>query len=327
MSKFTDSIEVRIRAGNGGAGSVSFRREKYVPKGGPDGGDGGKGGDVYIMADRRFYNLSHLFKDRLYHAKPGDAGLGRRKHGSDGEDLTIMVPPGTQVHDAETGELICDLVDELTPVCIAKGGVGGLGNTFYKSSTLQTPKFAQHGMPGEERTVILDLKLIADVGIIGLPNAGKSTLLSKLTNAQPKIADYPFTTLIPNLGVVTRPDGREYKIADIPGIIEGAHLGQGLGLSFLAHIERVKVIVYLIDASSEDPKYVYTLLRDELVSYNKMLADKEHCIILSKTDLADPQTVKKAAKLFGKKKVIPVSSETGENLDLLLDQIDILLGD
>ena len=327
MSKFTDSLQIRIRSGNGGPGSVSFRREKYVPKGGPDGGDGGKGGDVYIVADRRFYNLSHLFKDRLYSAGHGETGHGARKHGSDGEDLTISVPPGTQVLDADTGELLCDLVEELVPVKLLEGGIGGKGNCFYKSSTMQTPKFAQHGIPGAERTIVLNLKLIADVGIVGLPNAGKSTILSRLTNARPKIADYPFTTLIPNLGVVMKKDGTEYKIADIPGIIEGAHLGHGLGLSFLAHIERVKVILYMIDVSSEDPLYTFSLLQEELASYNKMLARKKHCIILSKTDLADPDAVKKAAKLFGRKKVIAVSSQTGENLEKLLNEIDRLLGE
>jgi GTP-binding protein len=327
MSKFTDSIQIRIKAGHGGPGSISFRREKYIPFGGPDGGDGGKGGDVYVAADRRFYNLSHLFKDRLYAAGIGEQGHGARKHGADGNDLTILVPPGTQVLDADTDELICDLLEENKPFLLVKGGTGGKGNEFYKSSTLQTPKFAQHGMPGEERTIILNLKLIADVGIVGLPNAGKSTLLSKLTNARPKIGAYPFTTLIPNLGVVMHEDGTEYKIADIPGIIEGAHLGHGLGLSFLAHIERVKVIIYMIDASSEDPLYTFELLKEELSSYNKMLASKSHCIILSKTDIADPETVAKAVKLFGRKKVIPVSSETGENLDKVFKEIEKLLGD
>jgi len=254
MSKFTDTIEIKIKAGHGGAGSVSFRREKYVPKGGPDGGDGGKGGNVHILANRSYTNLSHLFKDRIYAGENGHTGEGRNKNGADGVDLILKVPVGTEVCDADTGEKICDLVEEDIPVLLATGGFGGKGNVFYKTSTNQSPKYAQHGIPGEEKRISLNLKLIADVGLVGLPNAGKSTLLSKLTNARPKIADYPFTTLIPNLGVVNCEDGGHYKIADIPGIIEGAHLGHGLGLSFLQHIERVKVIIYMIEVTSEDPK-------------------------------------------------------------------------
>jgi GTP-binding protein len=238
----------------------------------------------------------------------------------------LNLPVGTEVIDAETGEVICDLVEEEKPVTVAIGGFGGKGNTFYKSSTHQAPQFAQHGLPGEEKTFILNLKLIADVGLVGLPNAGKSTLLSKLTNARPKIADYPFTTLVPNLGVVMRPDGSVYKIADIPGIIEGAHLGHGLGLSFLRHIERVRVIIYLIEVSTEDPLYVFGLLQAELASYNKMLAHKPYCIIVSKVDLASEDEIDAAIKAFGNKKVIPVSSETGQNIDTLLQEIETLLG-
>ncbi len=326
MPKFTDTIEIRIRAGHGGAGCVSFRREKYIPKGGPDGGDGGKGGNVYLVASRSYTNLSHLFKDRMYAAPNGHTGEGRNKDGADGADLIISVPVGTEVIDAETGESLGDLTGEESPLLLAVGGIGGKGNTFYKTSTLQTPKFAQHGLPGDEKVIVLNLKLIADVGLVGLPNAGKSTLLSKVTNAHPKIANYPFTTLIPNLGVVARKAGSEYKIADIPGIIEGAHLGHGLGLSFLRHIERVKVIIYMIEATSEDPKYVFSLLQSELESYNKMLARKPCCIILSKIDIATEEDVARAKKAFGKKKVIPVSSETGENISSLLDEIEKLLG-
>jgi GTP-binding protein len=326
MPKFTDTIEIRIKAGHGGAGSVSFRREKYIPRGGPDGGDGGKGGDVYIVANRSYYTLSHLFKDRLYAAENGHQGEGRKKDGQNGNDLIVKVPVGTELIDADTGESLGDLVEEDSPIKVAIGGIGGKGNTFYKSSTLQTPKFAQHGIPGEERKIVLNLKLIADVGLVGLPNAGKSTLLSKITNANPKIADYPFTTLVPNLGVVERRPGVVYKIADIPGIIEGAHLGHGLGLSFLRHIERVKVILYMIEATSDDPKYVLSLLQSEIESYNKVLARKPSCIILSKTDLVTDDQIKKAVKAFGRKKVISVSSETGYNIEHLLDEIEKLLG-
>jgi len=221
---------------------------------------------------------------------------------------------------------LCDLLEEDVPLKILDGGIGGKGNTFYKSSTNQGPQYAQHGMPGGERYVLLNLKLIADVGLVGLPNAGKSTLLSKITNAKPKIADYPFTTLIPNLGVVQRGENEVFTIADIPGIIEGAHLGHGLGLSFLRHIERVKVILYMIEATEEDPKYVYDLLLSEVKSYNKKLAHVPSCIIVSKTDLATPEQVKKSVKAFGRKKVIAISSETGDNLEKLLGEIEILLG-
>ena len=233
MPKFTDSITINIKAGDGGQGAVSFHREKYVPKGGPDGGDGGKGGNVYVVADRRYYNLSHFFKNKPYHAKRGGQGMSKNRHGADGEDLIIQVPPGTQVIDAETGDLLADLIQEDVKVMIAVGGIGGKGNAFFKSSTHQAPMMAQDGLPGLELNITLNLKLIADIGLVGLPNAGKSSLLSVLTNAKPKIADYPFTTLIPNLGMLST-EKAIYSIADIPGIIEGAHKGHGLGLSFLS---------------------------------------------------------------------------------------------
>lgn len=324
MSKFTDTISVRIQAGNGGPGSVSFRREKYIPWGGPDGGDGGKGGDVFIEADRRYYNLSHLFKDRVYKAGNGTHGMGANRHGSDGENLVLRVPPGTQVLDAETGDLIADLVEEGAPVLIANGGIGGKGNAFFKSSTYQAPKFCQPGLPGEERAVTLNLKLIADVGLVGLPNAGKSTLLAHVTNAHPKIANYPFTTLIPNLGVVQRADNSFYTIADIPGIIEGAHMGHGLGLSFLQHIERVKVILYLIDITEEDPAYNLDLLRAELATYNPELVKKPSYIVLTKTDLVSEEEIVEKRALFGDR-VIALSAETDRNLDALIAILNGLL--
>jgi GTP-binding protein len=326
MPKFTDELTIKIRAGHGGPGCVAFRREKYIPKGGPDGGDGGRGGDVYFVASRSYYNLAHLFRDKTYSAKNGLPGQGGNKNGINGEDLIIKVPLGTEVLDAETGEPVCDLLEEDKPVKVLEGGIGGKGNTFYKSATNQGPQYAQHGMPGGEQYILLNLKLIADVGLVGLPNAGKSTLLSKITNAKPKIADYPFTTLVPNLGVVQRDSGFEFTIADIPGIIEGAHLGHGLGLSFLRHIERVRVILYMIEATEEDPKYVFELLQSEVKSYNKKLAHTPSCIIVSKTDCASEEQVKKSVKAFGKKKVIAISSETGDNLNVLIDEIESLLG-
>jgi len=326
VARFTDSITIQVRAGKGGAGCVSFNREKYVPKGGPDGGDGGKGGDVYFEASNSYYNLSHFFKDRLYRAENGAPGMGRNRHGGDGNDFVVKVPPGTEVYNAETGELLFDLTSEGERVLLARGGIGGKGNAFFKSSTMQTPRFAQPGMPGEELRVTLNLKLLADVGLVGLPNAGKSTLLAKITNAKPKIADYPFTTLIPNLGVVQRDDGTSYKIADIPGIIEGAHRGLGLGLSFLRHIERVRVILYLIDVTLDDPSYNLELLRSELKTYNDTMMDKPYFILLTKADLCGEEDAAKKAELFGDDAVLSVSSESGYNIERLVGILDQLLG-
>jgi GTPase len=294
-----------------------------MPKGGPDGGDGGKGGDVFFVADRRYYNLSHFFPDRIYKAENGLHGSGGNKHGKNGKDLTIPVPPGTQLIDEETGEVIADLTEEEKPFVAATGGIGGKGNAHFKSSTHQTPRFAQPGMPGEERALTLNLKLIADIGLVGLPNAGKSTLLAKVTKAKPKIADYPFTTLIPNLGIIQR-DATVYKIADIPGIIEGAHRGHGLGLSFLQHIERVKVIIFLIDIKGDDLAYNYELLKSELQSYNEALLGKKHLVVLSKIDTADQALLTEKALLFNEP-VVPISALTGENIDLLLEQLDKLM--
>ncbi len=325
MPKFTDTILIKVRAGKGGPGAVSFRREKYVEKGGPDGGDGGTGGSVYLQSDRRYYNLSHLFKDRLYAAEKGQQGMGQNKHGRDGEDLVIMVPPGTQVRDSEQGEVIADLVEEGEMVMVAEGGMGGKGNTHFKSSTYQAPRFAQPGMHGEEKDLELNLKLIADVGLVGLPNAGKSTLLSAVTNARPKVGDYPFTTLIPNLGVVQRDDGTSYKMADIPGIVEGAHRGHGLGLSFLQHIERVRIILYCIEITEDDPLYTLSLLRAELETYNPALVSRPYMILLTKVDLADTDYMEHMCELLEGHPVLPVSSHDSYNMDQLLRAIDSLL--
>ena len=325
MPKFTDTIQIRVRAGKGGPGAVSFRREKYIAKGGPDGGDGGTGGSVYLQADRRYYNLSHLFKDRLYAAEKGQQGMGQNKHGRDGEDLVIKVPPGTQVFDSEEDEVIADLLEEDDRVMVAEGGMGGKGNSHFKSSTYQAPRFSQPGMPGEEKQLLLNLKLIADVGLVGLPNAGKSTLLSAITNAKPKVADYPFTTLVPNLGVVQRDDGTSYKIADIPGIVEGAHRGHGLGLSFLQHIERVRIILYCIEITEEDPLYTLSLLRSELETYNPALVSRPYMILLTKVDLADKDYMDHMRGMLEGHTVLPVSSLEGYNMDQLLHSIDSLL--
>lgn len=320
MAKFTDVISINIKAGNGGPGSVAFRKEKYIPYGGPDGGDGGKGGDVYVVADRRFYNLSHFFSDRVYKAGNGGHGSGANMHGKDGEDLVIKVPPGTVVMNADTNEIIVDLLEEDIPFKIAEGGIGGRGNAFFKSATHQTPRFAQTGIPGEELIVNLNLKLIADIGLVGLPNAGKSSLLGAITNANPKVGDYPFTTLTPNLGVVEYSDSVVYKIADIPGIIEGAHLGHGLGLSFLQHIERVKCILYIIDCSEQDLKYTLDLLKSELTTYNPELLNRKSKIILSKIDLIDEEELADKIKELGGD-VIPISILLDDKLKLLYSEI------
>jgi len=324
MTKFTDVTTINIKAGNGGPGAVSFRREKYVEFGGPDGGDGGKGGDVYITADRGFYNLSHFFTDRVYKAENGSHGSGSNKHGKDGDDLIIKVPPGTVVSNAENDELIIDIIEEGVPYKIATGGIGGRGNAFFKSSTHKTPRFAQPGMPGEELSIKLNLKLIADIGLVGLPNAGKSTLLSAITNANPKIANYPFTTLIPNLGVVEYNDGVVYKIADIPGIIEGAHRGLGLGLSFLQHIERVKSILYIIDSTGTELEYTLELLKNELKTYNPELLNKNSKIILSKIDLITETELSDKIKYFSRD-VIPISVLSDDKLELLYSEIRKLM--
>ncbi len=320
MKHFTDEIKIRIKSGNGGSGAVSFRREKYIPRGGPDGGDGGKGGDVYFEADRRYYNLSHFFKDRLYKAENGKQGMGRNRHGRNGEDLIIKVPPGTLVSNIATGEVYAELIEEKRPVKVLEGGSGGKGNAFFKSSTQQTPRFAQPGEETEEQAVNLNLKLIADIGLVGLPNAGKSTLLSAITNANPKIGDYPFTTLIPNLGVLEFEDGTVYKIADIPGIIEGAHRGSGLGLSFLQHIERVKCILYIVDGTEQDIEYVLKMLKEELRTYNESLLHKKNLILISKIDLVPHEILDDIKANLGNE-IIPISALEKTNLEDLYSSI------
>ncbi len=325
MPKFTDTTFIRIKAGNGGRGAVTFHREKFIAWGGPDGGDGGKGGDVYIEADPRLHNLSHLFRDRLYRAENGHQGSGNNKHGKNGADMTVKVPPGTQVIDYETEEVLADMVEEGARILIAEGGIGGKGNAFFKSSTHQTPRYAQTGIPTEERRITLNLKLIADIGLVGLPNAGKSTLLSAITNARPKIADYPFTTLIPNLGVIERADGSVYKIADIPGIIEGAHRGQGLGLSFLQHIERVRAILFILDITGDDLEYTLNLLKSELDSYNRELTSKPCFILLNKIDLMAEEEIWEKRRLLTEENVLPISAERGDNIHELLKILDQLM--
>lgn len=288
-SNFVDYVKIYCRSGKGGRGSTHFRREKYIPKGGPDGGDGGRGGHVYIRANGNYWTLLHLRYERHIMATAGQGGSGKRSTGADGEDRIIEVPVGTVVYDAETGEFIMDLNRDGQVEMLLKGGRGGKGNTHFKTATNQAPRYAQPGEPAQERTVILQLKMLADVGLVGLPNAGKSTLLSVLTAAKPKIANYPFTTLEPNLGMVQYRDNRSFVMADIPGIIEGASAGKGLGLRFLRHIERNALLLFMIPADTEHIAQEYQLLLSELIKYNAELADKRKVLAITKCDLIDQE--------------------------------------
>lgn len=324
MSKFIDEVPIFVIAGHGGPGAVSFRHEKFAEFGGPDGGDGGKGGDVILTSSLAIQTLDKYIPNKHYKSGAGENGSGKNKFGKKGDDLILKVPVGTQVFDLETDELLFDFLDEDLSYVVVRGGRGGKGNSFFKSSTMQTPRFAQEGESGEEKGIRLTLKLLADVGLVGLPNSGKSTLLSKITDAHPKIANYAFTTLSPNLGVVKREeDTFRYTIADIPGIIEGASKGVGLGLSFLRHIERVKGIVYLFDISSVDVIEEYKMLQAELRSYNKELIKKDSIIVLNKADLVDDsEYIEDMKAQFGKKKVIAISAAEEKNLEELLTLID-----
>ena len=288
-SNFVDYVKIYCRSGKGGRGSTHFRREKYIPKGGPDGGDGGRGGDIYIRANENYWTLLHLRYQRHVIATSGGSGSGKRSTGCDGEDQIIEVPVGTAVYDALTGEFIMDLNRHGQQEMLVKGGRGGKGNTFFKTPTNQAPRYAQPGEPAQERTVILQLKMLADVGLVGLPNAGKSTLLSVITAAKPKIANYPFTTLEPNLGMVRYRDDRSFVMADIPGIIEGAAEGRGLGLRFLRHIERNALLLFIIPADTENIAAEYRLLLSELVKYNAELTEKRKVLCITKGDLIDEE--------------------------------------
>lgn len=282
---FIDRVVVKVAAGNGGSGISSFRREKFIPMGGPDGGDGGRGGDVFVRGDRNLATLlDYTYRDS-WTAESGDHGSGSNKTGRSGADIFLPVPPGTVIRDAASGEFIGEILADGEEIRVAKGGRGGRGNSFFQTSTHQSPREYQPGEDGEARSLELELKLIADVGLVGQPNAGKSTLLSVISAARPKIADYPFTTLAPNLGVVALSDSRTFVVADIPGIIEGAHEGKGLGLQFLRHIERTRLLAILIPIDSMDWQAEYDQLRAELSAYSSELAGKPHCVVFTKLDL------------------------------------------
>jgi GTP-binding protein len=327
---FFDEAKIFVRAGNGGNGCTSFRREKFVPLGGPDGGHGGKGGDVVLVVDPHLNTLLSLRKHPHWQAKHGTHGQGKNKHGKNGADAIVRVPRGTVVRNAETGEMIADLVHDDDRVIVARGGRGGRGNSAFVSSTNQAPRFAEKGEAGEERTLVLELKLLADIGIIGLPNAGKSTLLAAVTAARPKIADYPFTTLVPNLGVAIV-DDREVVLADIPGLIEGAHAGAGLGDKFLRHIERTRVLIHLLDGTLADPLHAFDTINHELAAYNEHLASKPQIVAVNKMDLPEAQAQwDKIQKAFARRKIetYAISAVTGQGVrDLLraavkqLDQV------
>ena len=290
-SNFVDYVKIYCRSGKGGRGSSHFRREKYIPKGGPDGGDGGRGGHIYLRGNRNYWTLLHLKYERHILATNGESGSAKRSSGKNGEDRVIEVPCGTVVYDADTGEYLCDVTEDGQQVMLLKGGRGGLGNFNFKTSTNQAPRYAQPGEPAQERTVILQLKLLADVGLVGFPNAGKSTLLSVVSAAKPKIANYPFTTLEPNLGIVSYRDNRSFVMADIPGIIEGASEGKGLGLRFLRHIERTSLLLFMVPADTDDIRKEYEILSNELEQYNPDLLDKPRVLAITKSDLLDDELI------------------------------------
>jgi len=314
---FIDQVRIRVKAGDGGSGIISFRREKFVPMGGPDGGDGGRGGDVIVRGDANLSTLlDYTYRD-AWRAQNGDHGSGANKSGAAGRDIVLPVPPGTIVRDADSGEALGEVLEDGDTFIVARGGRGGRGNAFFATSTKQAPREYQPGEDGEERTLELELRLIADVGLVGQPNAGKSTLLSVISAARPKIADYPFTTLSPNLGVVQLSDARTFVVADIPGIIEGAHEGKGLGLQFLRHIERTRLLAFMIPIESMDWQAEYDQLRREVSSYSAELARKPHCVVFSKMDLlgATEAPPIDAPDAFG---VFTISSTARTGLDELL---------
>jgi GTPase len=328
---FIDRVKIRVKAGDGGNGVTAFRREKFVPRGGPSGGDGGKGGDVWLESDDSFNTLLHLRYNPEHHAERGRHGEGSNRHGKDGADVIVKVPIGTQVFDAMSGELLHDFTDTAQRYLAAKGGKGGWGNSHFATSTRQAPRFHYSGRPGEERELQLELKLIADVGLVGFPNAGKSTLISVISAAKPKIADYPFTTLEPNLGVVDLGDFRTFVVADIPGLIEGASEGAGLGDRFLRHVERTKLILHLVDVSSlsgRDPVEDYEIINRELAAYNDDLAARPQIVVATKIDALDEPSRLSNLKEWAQKAdkdFFAISSVTGAGVKELVNAIALRL--
>jgi GTPase len=320
---FVDEAKIHVQSGRGGRGCVSFRREKFVPRGGPDGGDGGKGGDIYFRATDRLNTLQEFRHRRHFKSANGQHGKGSNKTGRSAEDLWVEVPLGTVIRDEETGEVIGDLDQEGATIVVARGGRGGRGNAHFVTSSSQAPEFAQEGEPGEERRLDLELKLLADVGLIGLPNAGKSTLLSRISAARPKIASYPFTTLTPLLGVVQLDENSSMVVADIPGLIEGASEGHGLGLQFLRHVERTRILLHLVDVSDEqpeDPVKRFRTIQKELAQYSSDLKSKRQIIVATKLDAVNKKNLKKLKDLATKQQLpfAAISAVTGQGIDDLL---------
>jgi GTP-binding protein len=319
---FIDEAKIKVKAGDGGNGCLSFRREKYIPKGGPDGGNGGRGGDVYFETDENLDTLLDFSGRPLWKARNGKDGEGSNKYGSDGQDLVIKVPPGTLIYDVDIGLMLKDMNKAKMKVCICNGGKGGKGNRTFATSINQSPRKTTPGENGQERNLRLELKLIADIGLVGMPNAGKSTLISRCTRARPKIADYPFTTIEPVLGIVELSDFRRFVMADIPGLIEGAHAGVGLGFDFLKHIERTSILVHILDImplDGSDPINNYHAIREELAKYSMVLAEKPEFIITNKIDLdPDGKIIKKIKKKL-KKEIIPISAVTGQGMSELIE--------
>lgn len=319
-SNFIDYVKINVRSGRGGFGSSHFRREKHVPKGGPDGGDGGRGGHIYLVGNSQLWTLLHLKYQKHIIADNGKGGEGGRRSGAEGEDIFIEVPLGTIVKDAESNEFLAEVTEEGQKILLLPGGRGGMGNTHFKSSTNQSPRHAQPGEEGQDRWVIMELKVLADVGLVGFPNAGKSTLLSVLSAAKPEIADYPFTTLVPHLGVVAYRDYKSFVVADIPGIIEGASEGKGLGLRFLRHIERNSILCFLIPSDAKDWGKEYEILLGELEKFNPELLQKQRVLVVSKMDISIPEMQEEIrASLPADLPVVFISSITQEGIQELKD--------
>ncbi len=321
-SNFVDYVKIFARSGHGGAGSAHFRREKFVAFGGPDGGDGGRGGSIILQGDSQYWTLIHLKYQRHQFAEDGECGSGARSSGKDAKDIVIPVPLGTVAKDAETGEVVGEVTENGERLVLLKGGRGGLGNWHFKSATNQTPRYAQPGEEGAEGAFILELKVLADVGLVGFPNAGKSTLLSVVSSAKPKIANYAFTTLEPNLGIVEVRDHKSFVMADIPGIIEGAHEGKGLGTRFLRHIERNSILLFMIPADSDDIRRDYEILLGELTQYNPELLDKQRLLAITKCDMLDDELIDEMrSHLPDGVKAVFISSVSGLNITQLKDML------
>ena len=320
-SNFVDYVKIYCRSGKGGAGSMHLHREKYIAKGGPDGGDGGRGGHIILRGNNNYWTLLHLKYTKHIFAGDGESGGASRSFGKDGADKIIDVPCGTIVYDAETGEYLCDITSPGEQVILLKGGRGGLGNWHFRTATHQTPRFAQPGEPAIEKTVILELKVLADVGLVGFPNAGKSTLLSVVSAAKPKIANYPFTTLEPNLGIVGYRDGKSFVMADIPGIIEGAHEGKGIGLRFLRHIERNSVLLFMVPADADDIKESYQILLNELTQYNPEMLNKQRVLAITKSDLIDEELEEGLSRDLPDIPHVFISAVAGKGIDKLKDML------